>query len=179
MAKVPFSKLQASINNKIVNANYTNKSGDTISYEVKTYLPFKEKLELVSNIINNSVDTNGFYNPMKIKMYMALEIVYSYTNLSFTDKVKEDPCKLYDILISTNIYEDIINCIAKSDIVEIETCVWETIKNIYSYKNSALGILEIITQDYDALDFDASAIQEKIADPENIALLKDVLNKLG
>jgi hypothetical protein len=29
------------------------------------------------------------------------------------------------------------------------------------------------------LDLDATKIQEKLADPENMALLKDVLNKLG
>ena len=39
--------------------------------------------------------------------------------------------------------------------------------------------LDTIKQDYSNLDFDASAIQAKLGDPENIALLRDVLAKLG
>jgi hypothetical protein len=35
---------------------------------------------------------------------MSLEIIYNYTNLSFTEKMKEDPFKLYDILINNNLY---------------------------------------------------------------------------
>ena len=52
MAKVPFSKLQASVNGAVTKMSYANKAGEQIVYEVKTYLPIKEKLEVVSNIIN-------------------------------------------------------------------------------------------------------------------------------
>ena len=62
MAKVPFSKLQASVNTKDTVLSYCNKSGEEIKYEVKSYLPFGEKLDLVSKIINQSIDNNGYYN---------------------------------------------------------------------------------------------------------------------
>ena len=178
MAKVPFSKLQASVNNNDSKAFYLNKAGGEVYYEVKQYLPFKEKLELVSRIINQSIDDNGFYNPMRVKMFMTLEIVYAYTNLSFTDKMKEDPFKLYDILVSTNIYSDIVNCMG-AELGEIMEATISTIENIYKYKNSVLGILENISADYSNLDLDASAIQAKLADPENMELLKGILDKLG
>lgn len=178
MAKVPFSKLQASVNNNDSKAFYLNKAGEEVYYEVKQYLPFKEKLELVSRIINQSIDDNGFYNPMRVKMFMTLEIVYAYTNLSFTDKMKEDPFKLYDILVSTNIYSDIVNCMG-AELGEIMESTISTIENIYKYKNSVLGILENISTDYSNLDLDASEIQAKLADPENMKLLKGILDKLG
>ena len=179
MAKVPFSKLQAKMNNEVTKLSYCNSAGEEIHYEVKHYLPFIEKLELVSRIINNSVDDNGFYNPMRVKLYMVLEITYAYTNLSFTEKMKEDPFKLYDILVSTGIFTDIINVIREKDWQEIQENVWSTIKNIYDYRNSVMGILENVVADYNNLNLDATEIQEKLADPENMALLKDVLNKLG
>lgn len=179
MAKVPFSKLQASINNCDCKKSYRNKAGEEICYEVKYYLPFAEKLELVSRIINQSVDDNGFYNPMRVKLYMALEVVYAYTNLSFTEKMKEDPFKLYDILVSTGIFTDIIDCIREKDWVEIQAGVWDTIKNIYDYKNSIMGILETVTNDYNSLNLNATDIQQKLADPENMELLKTILTKLG
>lgn len=179
MAKVPFSKLQACINGSDCQNFYCNRAGEEVRYEVKHYLPIKEKLELVSKIINQSVDDNGFYNPMKVKLYTVLEVVYAYTNLSFTDKMKEDPFKLYDILVSTGIFADIVAVIRENDWKEIQENVWTIIDNIYKYRNSAMGILENISKDYSNLDLDASEIQQKLADPENMQLLRDVLTKLG
>lgn len=179
MAKVPFSKLQAVMNSSESILSYSNKAGEEIKYEVKSYLPFKEKLELVSSVINQSVDENGFYNPMRVKLYMTLETVYAYTNLSFTEKMKEDPFKLYDILTSSGIFSDIVNTMIDSEWEEIQENIWDTIENIYHYKNSVMGILDTLKSDYSSLDFDATAIQEKLADPENMQLLKDVMAKLG
>ena len=179
MAKVPFSKLQACVNSSDCTLSYCNKAGEEIHYEVKHYLPFVEKLDLVSRIINQSIDDNGFYNPMRVKLFMTLEIVYAYTNLSFTEKMKEDPFKLYDILTSTGIFTDIVNVIHKNDWKEIQESVWSTIKNIYDYNNSVMGILNNVVSDYNNLNLDATEIQARLADPENMALLKDILAKLG
>lgn len=178
MAKVPFSKLQAKVNNKVSQLFYYNSAGEEVYYEVKNYLPLEEKLELVSRIINNSTDDNGFYNPMRVKFNMVLEIVYAYTNLSFTEKMKEDSFKLYDILMSTGIFKQIVEIIY-NDWIEIKQDVWDTINNIYSYKNSVMGILDTISTDYSNLNLDATEIQKKLADPNNMQLLRDVINKLG
>lgn len=175
MAKVPFSKLQACVNSSDCTLGYCNKAGEEIRYEVKHYLPFVDKLKLVSTIINQSADDNGFYNPMKVKLYMTLEVVYAYTNLSFTDKMKEDPFKLYDILVSTGIFKDIVDVIRENDWKEIQENVWSTIENVYKYKNSAMGILDAISTDYSELNFDLNSIQDRLANPENLELLKEIL----
>ncbi len=179
MAKVPFSKLQASVNGSDCLLSYCNKAGEEIKYEVKRYLPLGEKMDLVSRIVNLSVDDNGFYNPMRVKLYMTLETVYAYTNLSFTDKMKEDPYKLYDILVSTDIFTDVVNVIREKDWKEIQESVWSVIENIYKYRNSVLGILEAVRDDYSSVSFDAEALQNELSNPENVQLLRDVLNKLG
>ena len=179
MAKVPFSKLEVRINGCDCKNFYYNTKGEEVFYEVKHYLPIKDKLELVSRIINQSVDDNGFCNPMKVKLYMVLEIVFAYTNLSFTAKQKEDPFKLYDLIVSTGIFTDIVDAIRERDWKEIQENVWTTIDNIYKYKNSAMGILDTISTDYKNLDLDATEIQKKLADPNNLGLVKDILSKLG
>ena len=179
MAKVPFSKFQASMNNNNCQQSYCNKAGEEIKYEVKYYLPFVEKLELVSRIINQSIDNNGFYNPMRVKLFMTLEIIYAYTNLSFTEKMKEDPFKLYDILTSTGIFTDIVNTIDENDWKEIQENVWKTIENIYAYRNSVMGILDTINTDYSNLNLDATAIKEELSNEDNLRLLRDVVSKLG
>jgi hypothetical protein len=42
-----------------------------------------------------------------------------------------------------------------------------------------MGILDNVVNDYSNLDLNASEIQKKLGDPENMALLRDVLAKLG
>ena len=42
-----------------------------------------------------------------------------------------------------------------------------------------MGILDQVSADYKDLNFDATAIQKKIADPQNLELLKGVMTKLG
>lgn len=179
MAKVPFSKLDIKLNSREIVVNHETSKGENVQFEVKNYLPIKEKMELVSRIINQSTDDNGFYNPMRVKLYTTLEVVYAYTNLTFTPKQKEDPFKLYDLLVSTGLYDNITNHICREDLEELEESIWDTIKSIYDYKNSVMGILDDISTDYSNLNLDASEIHSKLADPENMALLRQVLDKLG
>lgn len=167
MAKIPFSKLGLKVNNDIQTITFNG-----YDIEVNRYLPFNEKTTIVSNIINYSVDDNGFYNPMKVKLFMTLEIVYAYTNLTFTTKMKEDPSKLYDLLVSSGLYAQIIQAIDVSDWEIIQENVWDTIENIYNYRNSAMGILEMISTDYSNLSLNADDITNKLLNPESLSTLK-------
>ena len=179
MAKIPFSKLQLGVNTGVTKVSRTNKAGEAIEFEVKQYLPFIDKLTLVSDIINQSADDNGFYNPMRVKLYLTLETVMAYTNLSFTDKMKEDPFKLYDIFVSTGIFTDVINAIGEAEWNEIKNSVYDTIKNIYDYKNSVMGVLDVVSSDYSNMNLDATNIQTALGDSENLGLLRDIMVKLG
>ena len=173
MAKVPFSKLNLK---KIDKVQVVTING--LEVEVKQYLPVAEKLELIANVLNNSADDNNFANPVKTYILSHLEIIYAYTNLSFTDKQKEDPAKLYDILETNGIIDSIILAMPPSEYDNLIEDITSTIDAYYKYKNSALGILEAATTDYKNLDLEASDIQKKIADPNNLTLLKDVITKL-
>ena len=48
MAKVPFSKLQAKVNNDVVKVTHLNTAGEEIIYEVRKYLPLAELTVLIS-----------------------------------------------------------------------------------------------------------------------------------
>lgn len=167
MAKVPFSKLGLKVNSDVTVITFND-----YDIEVNRYLPFKEKTELASNIVNYSVDDNGFYNPLKVKLYMVLEVVYAYTNLTFTPKMKEDPFKLYDAIVSSGLFEQIVHAIDPSDWATIQKDVWDTIENIYNYRNSAMGILEMISTDYSNLQLNAEDITDKLLNPESLSTLK-------
>lgn len=174
MAKVSFTKLGLKPNNEIVNIEFNEQV-----IEVKQYLPVEEKLELISRVLELSHDQNNFSNPIKVQVYTALEMIDRYTNIGFTEKQKENPTKLYDLLNGNGILEKIINAIPQVEYDEIIAGVYNTIDAVYTYQNSILGILEAVSQDYSNLDLDATEIQKKLADPNNMELLKNVMTKLG
>lgn len=177
MAKIAFSKLGLT-KDKLDEFQTVEFNDQTV--EVKQYLPIAEKAELISRVLNNSVDDDaGYYNNLKLDMWLALEIVYAYSNISFTEKQKSDPMKLYDLLSSNKLLNLIIGLVPESEFYYLTKVTHELATAIYTYRNSALGILDSIGRDYSNLNFDATEIQKKLADPENLALLKNVVEKLG
>lgn len=147
--------------------------------EVKQYLPIEEKLNLITNVINYAADVNGFMNPLKVELFGTLEIIYAYSNISFTEKQREDSVNLYDTLVGSGVADKIIAEIPRVEYEGVLETINECIEHIYAYKNSAAGIIESVVQDYGNVSFNATEIQKQLADPNNMALLKDVLTKLG
>lgn len=177
MAKISYNKLGITKDelNRVQTVEYNDQT-----IEVKQYLPIAEKSELITRVLNNSVDENtGYYNLLKLDMNLGLEIVYAYSNISFTEKQKEDPMKLYDMLNASKVLNLIIGLVPDGEFYYLNKTTHEMANNIVSYRNSAMGIMEAISADYSNLDLDATDIQKKLNDPDNMTLLKDVLTKLG
>lgn len=174
MAKIPFSKLGVKINNEVALLHW-----DGYEIEVKKYLPMSDKADMISKIINSSADDNGFYNPLQVKVFLTLETIYTYTNLTFTDKQKENILKLYDSVLSSGLFEKIIALIPEDEWKDLQNSVWHTISNLYEYKTSVLGILDAVKANYSDMNLSIEDIQSKLADPENFDLLKSVLDRLG
>lgn len=175
MAKLPFTKLGLKKNQEIKTLTWNEQV-----IEIKQYLPMQEKLQLMSKVINLSHDKDSNYsNPIKVDIYTKLNIIENYTNITFTDKQKEDVCKLYDLFKESGLMEEIFNAIPEQEIMEIENSIKKAIKSIYAYQNSVMGILDNVSSDYSNLNLDALNIQEALGDPNNLTLLKQVIDKLG
>ena len=176
MAKVPFTKLGLNKNKENIKTFVWNEQ----TIEVKQYLPVNDKLSLIGNVITLAHDgSNNFSNPIQLEVYTGLEILYFYTNINFTEKQKEDPAKLYDLVKSGELLEEVIKNIPEKEYNYIINGIEKTSKAIYDYQNSILGVLDTVKADYSNLDFDATAIQKKLADPEAMELLKGILSNLG
>ena len=175
MAKVNFTKL-----NKIKSLPVVEISIDDHKVLVEQYLPLEEEVNLITSVIEQSGNgEEGFFNIVKLEAYYIIEMVKAYTNISFTEKQLEDTPKLYDALHLNNIWDDVCEAIP----AEERDYIWDNIlvlaREITNYNNSILGILKTLSQDYSALDLDASVIQQKLSDPNNLELLRGVLTKLG
>lgn len=175
MARVPFSKLGLKLNNNPFEITFNDQN-----VEIKRYLSIQEKLNIIGNALRLEAEynNNNFVNIPMLRMFTELEIIYAYTNLSFTEKQKEDFIKTYDLLNSNHFIENLYSHISN----EFDYIMENTIRSAelsYSYNNSVYGILDALQTDYNGLNFNAAEIQQKLADPENMDLLKQVLTKLG
>ena len=174
MAKVNFTKLGLKLNQEVKTVVINEQE-----IEVKQYLPAIDRLTLISDVLNEAFDELPYPNWIKIDMMTEMAIVYAYTNITFTEKQKEDICKTYDLLKSTGTLKTIIDTIPVDEYVTIVDDIHVMAQAIYDQKNSAAGIVETITADYSNLDLDASALRDKLADPASVTLLKDIMTKLG
>lgn len=175
MAKISYTKLKCTVNENKVPVQIGE---NTIA--VKQYLPINEKLELIGRVINQSHEEDHNYsNPVKVDVYTIMEIIFAYTDISFTDKQKEDIAKLYDQMVSSGVVADITKAIPTGELEIIYQGVKDTIEAVYKYQNSIYGVLDTLKDDYGDLDFDVQEIAEKISGAENIDLIKSIMNKLG
>ena len=173
--KVSFTKLGLKKNTNLITLDW---NGQII--EIKEYLPIEEKIGVIERIVNQSLDDNNFANPMRIEINTALEVIFAYTNINFTDKQKEDRQNLYDLFISSGLWKNISEkLIEVNELQYIINTSKEVINEVYKYKDSALGIMQVITQDYSNLELDAEKLKEKIADKESLPLLNNIMEKLG
>ena len=172
--KIGLTKLGLKKNTNLISLEW----GDQV-IQIKKYLPIEEKAKLIEKIVGDSLDDNNFANPVKVKINLITEILFSYlVNINFTEKQKEDKNNIYDLFISNGLWQEIYEEIS-NEYDFIKKSVWAMINEIYKYRDSVLGILDVVNQDYSNVSFDAENIQKNLADPNNLSLLKDVVTKLG
>lgn len=173
--KVPYSKLQT----KLIIPTEEITFKDSV-IEVKTYLPIQEKLALMERVIEYSHEPESNYsNPVKTEIYLNLEVLFTYTNIAFTDKQREDVPKLYDEVVHSGLLDAVLGVIPQSEYEGIAAAIKKAVKAIYRYQNSVMGVLDIISNDYENTNLDVIEIGEKLKNLDNVDLIKDVLTKIG
>lgn len=174
MAKVSFSKLGLKVNTDIKHIAWNDQE-----IEVKQYLPHNDKLKLISDVMNKSADDNLFMNSAKVDLFFSLGVLDYYTNISFTEKQKEDFLKTYDSVVSSGFLDAVLGAIPAEEFNALKNYCIDIIKEDYHQKNSALGIMDTIGKNYKNAEFDAEKIRQTLADGEGMEFLKEVLDKMG
>ena len=88
MAKVAFSKLGLKKTEEVEVIEWNEQK-----IEVKQYLPIEDKLDMIANIINQSADYNGYYNPARIYIFTILYkfLISSIDKFVYFDMVSPIP----------------------------------------------------------------------------------------
>lgn len=141
MAKVSYASLKLKVNEETTKINFK----DT-EIEVLNYLPIDDKYGLISIALQKAQEEN-VYSPVLLDMFFHLYLVYLYTNITFTEKQKEDEAKLYDVLKSNGLMDEIIKAIPENEYSMLYTYLEEEVKHRTKAKRSAVGLIQSIIND--------------------------------
>lgn len=95
MSKIAYSKIGLKVNTEVNKFTFNNQE-----IEVLHYLPVEDKIDLIE-IALQKAEEDGIYNETMLDMYFHLNMVYLYSNITFTEKQKENEPKLYDAMVSS------------------------------------------------------------------------------
>lgn len=173
MSKIAFTKLNLLKNSKVETLEWNSQK-----IEVKQYLSLEEKFGLIQKVLQNAQDDQVFFNPCKVDLYETIEIILAYSNINVTEKQGEDTLKLYDLFVGSGLAQQIKNLIPNTELDYINTGIHDTIAEIYKYKNSFVGFMEAARNNYIDVDQEVGDITKKLAQAENLDLVKEVVTKL-
>lgn len=170
---IAIQDLKLQINDKIKTFDF---NGQII--EVKQYLPIEDKLSLITEVINNSQQEGiNYINWPQVYMFITLGIIEYYTNIDLNG---EDSFEAYDALMGIdNLVDKVYSHIPQAEIEDIRESVKEMIVEIKHYSTSALGVLDIISQDYSNTKFNVEELAAKLQNREAVRFLEEVMTKLG
>lgn len=176
MSKINFSKFKM----KAQKSSVMIQVPDTdITLEVLTYLPQQEKANLITFVIQQAMDVNGCFSPIRLETFFSLAIAKWYGQITFTDKQIAEAPKTYDILQSNNVFNLIINAIPEDEYRFIEEAVNDTAKDVARFNNSAAGLIAAMNTDAVNLDTELTNILEKIRNKEGLEELAEIRNIVG
>ena len=166
MAKVTYASLKLKINSDIEKFTF---NGSEI--EVKQYLPINDKYDLINITLQNAFE-DGVFHPLKMDLYFHLYIVIMYTNITFTEKQKEDEAKLYDILNSSGLMEKILETIPKAEYEELYNYLMECSVQLTNHNRSITTLITSLINDLPTQMAEAAKIVETF-DPEQFKAVID------
>lgn len=141
MSKISYANLKLKTNSEIKTFDF---NGEKV--EVLQYLPISDKYDLVMITLQKSKEDN-IYNQLKLDMFFHLHLVYLYTNLSFTDKQRENEFKIYDTLQSNGFIDKMIENIPQEEYDELFNLVEKQSKIEMKYTTTAASILSKFVDD--------------------------------
>lgn len=163
---VSYANMKLKINNQTKTLDW---NGQKI--EIREYLSFEDKYDLVMITLQKSLE-DGYYNPIKLDMYFHLYLVYMYTNISFTEKQREDEIKIYDTLKSNGFIDAFLDTLNEDEYTDLYNFLIDTQNALETYKQSTVSLIQSLIND---LPKQAEAMKD-IMDNFNPEKYQEVIN---
>ena len=141
MAKVSYASLKLKTNTEVKKFAWEDKE-----IEIAQYLPIKDKYDLVMITLQKAKE-DILYNPIKLDMYFHLHLVYMYSNLSFTEKQKEDEEKIYDALEGSGLLTEIIKNMNAEEYNDLWDKINDYMEAELKYTTTAAAIIKTLVND--------------------------------
>ena len=152
--------------------------------EVHTSLPYREIVNGVQTTIALILDDRPYISEPIKQIVNDIFLLRAYTNLdfSFFEEIGFEPSKIYDIY-GLLIQEDVINKV-KNLIDQKQLDFWNksldsTLKGIINYKNSAMGIINNITEKQISSENSMKNIMQTLKDSENAEAIQNILKLMN
>ena len=137
-----YSELNLKVKSDIKSIKLNN--GVTIG--VKQYLPIREKLSLINIALQNSL-VDGYYDPVLLEVMFNIYVIFSYSDLDFTDEERSDVSELYDEMLTNGYIDKILTAIPKEEYNELLGYLEEKQAAATQYKGSlADAITTLVTE---------------------------------
>lgn len=164
--KISYANMKLKVNTEVKTFEF---GGQKV--EVLQYLPAQDKYDLLMVTLQKSIE-NGAYNEFKLNLYFELNLVYLYTNISFTEKQREDELKIYDNLKSNGFFDLFYENINENEYNELLNQLTILKADTMSYRTSAGAVLNNII---DNLPANAAAAAEIVGsfDPNQYKAVVD------
>ena len=166
MAKQSFASMKLKINDKVNEFDFNG-----FKIEVQQYLPIEDKIDLVQVALQRA-EEDGIYNEALLDVFFNLNIIYLYTNISFTDKQKEDEFKLYDLMQCNGLIPQVIANMQEDEYNMLLDYMERIRKDRLKYKQTAAAVIQSLVQDLPGNAQAAAEIVEKF-NPEQYQAVVD------
>lgn len=141
MGKVSYANMKLKVKNEVKTFKFQDND-----IEVIQYLPVEDKNSLIGATLNKAKE-GSLYNPLKLDMYFHLHLIYVYTNLSFTDKQRENEEKIYDALKINGFIDEVLMYIPESEYNDLMQFMNESIENEMKYTTTAASVVNKLIND--------------------------------
>lgn len=118
------------------------KLGNGVVINVKQYLPISDKISLINIALENSICGDGYYDPVLLEMLFNVYVVFSYTDLEFTDEEKGEIGQIYDEMLSNGYIDRILNAIPENEYNELLGYLEEKRAAAERYKGSLADAIQ-------------------------------------
>ena len=142
MTKVTYSSLKLKTKEEVKEIDF---NGNKI--EINQYLSIGDKIDLIDITLQKAREER-IYNPIKVDMYFHLHLIYLYTNLTFTEKQREDEYKLYDVLESNGLIDAVMAAIPEKEYNELLKLTNDRLDLEMKYSTTLAGIIMQIIESF-------------------------------